>query len=277
MSAAPQATLISGERLHLHHGPIDLIIGVEGDERTACFIAATKRFQTIMTELVSELPDLRGPLGSGASFKGAIAKRMADAVSPFDNEFVTPMAAVAGAVADEVLCAMLQDERPMKAYVNNGGDIAIHLDGPATFDVLGPSGKITLSAEDCVRGIATSGWRGRSHSLGIADAVTVLARSAAEADVAATLVANAVDLPGHPQVERLPASTLNPDSDLGERLVTAHVGQLVSDEIHEALAAGQRCAEDFLRRGLIESVALSLQGRIETLRGNQSIGEFANA
>jgi ApbE superfamily uncharacterized protein (UPF0280 family) len=32
--------------------------------------------------------------------------------------------------------------------------------------------------------------------------VTVLARDAATADAAATLIANAVDLPGHPGVER---------------------------------------------------------------------------
>ena len=32
------------------------------------------------------------------------------------------------------------------------------------------------------RGVATSGWRGRSHSLGIADSVTVVARNAAAAD-----------------------------------------------------------------------------------------------
>ena len=40
-----------------------------------------------------------------------------------------------------------------------------------------------------VRGVATSGWRGRSHSLGIADSVTVLAATAAMADAAATVIA----------------------------------------------------------------------------------------
>ena len=52
-----------------------------------------------------------------------------------------------------------------------------------------------------MRGVATSGWRGRSFSLGIADAVTVLARTGAAADAAATIIANAVDLPGHPAVD----------------------------------------------------------------------------
>ena len=76
------------------------------------------------------------------------------------------------------------------------------------------------------RGIATSGRHGRSFSLGIADAVTVLAKTASQADAAATIIANAVDLPGHPGIVRLPANELQPDSDLGARLVTRGVGAL---------------------------------------------------
>ena len=91
-----------------------------------------------------------------------------------------------------------------------------------------------------MRGVATSGWRGRSFSLGIADAVTVLATNAAPADAAATLIANAVDLPGHPAVTRVPARELAPDSDLGDRLVTQGVGPLSPREIAGALEAGLR-------------------------------------
>src|SRR5690606_23267476 len=110
------------------------------------------------------------------------------------------------------------------------------------------------------RGIATSGWRGRSHSRGIADAVTVLAADGASADVAATLIANAVDLPGHPAIERVPASSIDPDSDLGERLVTQDVGPLSAQDTAIALDAGLAIAEDFRRRGLIEEAALFLRG-----------------
>ncbi len=78
----------------------------------------------------------------------------------------------------------------------------------------------TIRAEDGIGGIATSGWRGRSFSLGIADAVTVLAETAAAADAAATIIANAVDLPGHPGIVRQPASSLQPDSDLRDLPVT---------------------------------------------------------
>src|SRR5690606_39975170 len=104
--------------------------------------------------------------------------------------------------------------------------------------------RIRIRAEDEVRGVATSGWRGRSFSLGIADAVTVLARTGAEADAAATIVANAVDLPAHPAIERQPACLLQPDSDLGERLVTTSVGPLSPLEIAQALDKGLAVAED---------------------------------
>jgi ApbE superfamily uncharacterized protein (UPF0280 family) len=122
-------------------------------------------------------------------------------------------------------------------------------------------GTTTVHSADPVRGIATSGWRGRSFSLGIADAVTVLADRAAAADAAATIIANAVDLPGHPAVVRVPACELASDSDLGDRLVTQAVGELTLEEVRHALEAGARTAECLLRMGLIQSIALSLQGQ----------------
>ena len=79
---------------------------------------------------------------------------------------------------------------------------------------------------------------GRSHSLGIADSVTVLAQSAAIADAAATLIANAVDIPGSPAVIRKPANELTPDSDLGDRLVTVDLKEIRQGQIEEAVNRG---------------------------------------
>jgi ApbE superfamily uncharacterized protein (UPF0280 family) len=178
------------------------------------------------------------------------------------------MAAVAGAVAEEVLGAMCAAAPLARAYVNNGGDIALHLAPGETLaaamvdrpDRPGLFGRALVRAEDGVRGIATSGWRGRSHSLGIADAVTVLAASAAEADAAATVIANAVDLPGHPAVQRVPCAEIDPDSDLGRLEVTRGVGALEPAEIGRALQHGVACAERLVSRGLIAAAALHLQG-----------------
>ncbi len=127
------------------------------------------------------------------------------------------------------------------------------------------SARSSIAAADPIRGIATSGQGGRSFSFGIADAVTVLAATAAEADVAATLIANAVDLPGHPAIRRQPAQDLQPDSDLGPRLVTTHVGPLRDAETAEALERGLRVAADLHRAGFLRAAALFLNGQSRSL------------
>src|SRR5690606_31499396 len=194
-------------------------------------------------------------------------RRMERAVARFaDRFFITPMAAVAGSVADEMMETMTRGRKLRRAYVNDGGDIAIFLSPGEEMTAAiagighGFGDRITIRFEDPVRGVATSGWRGRSHSLGIADAVTVLAADAAAADAAATLIANGVDLPGHPAIKRTPANRLSPDSDLGNRLVTTGVGPLSPDECAEALEYGSSVAEDFVSRGLIVAAALFLNG-----------------
>jgi ApbE superfamily uncharacterized protein (UPF0280 family) len=93
--------------------------------------------------------------------------------------------------------------------------------------------------------------------------VTVLALDAATADVAATLIANAVDL-DHPAVLRRPARLLDPDSDLGDRLVTVSVGPLDGPAVDKALDAGLARALEYQRRGLVAAAALTLAGRTVT-------------
>ena len=264
--------LPDGCRLHLNDGPIDLIIEAFGatDQIQLAYRAAATRFVTVLDELCAELPLLRREPNPEAWPTGVIARRMADAVIPYSvNTFITPMAAVAGAVAEEILRVMTNAAHLDKAYVNDGGDIALHL-APDEHFVVGmverpdrPSllGTATLSSDQPVRGIATSGWRGRSFSLGIADAVTVLADTASMADAAATIVANAVDLPRHPAILRVRACDLAPDNDLGDRLVTQDVGELTDREIGTALTAGANSAQSFLGRGLIRAAALHLQGQ----------------
>jgi ApbE superfamily uncharacterized protein (UPF0280 family) len=178
------------------------------------------------------------------------------------------MAAVAGSVAEEILAAMLDAASLDRVYVNNGGDIALHLGRGEHFSVGlldrpdhdGVMRAMRVDANDPVRGIATSGRHGRSFSLGIADAVTVLAATASQADAAATVIANAVDLPGHSAIIRQPANELQPDSDLGARLVTRAVGELSQSEIATALESGAECARQLFDRGLIEGAVLRLCG-----------------
>jgi len=273
MMRSPQIRFLAdGRRLHLQDGPIDLIVAARGSEtnvRTA-YDAAGRRFTGLLDELCAELPDLRQAADpKRCALQGVVARRMHAAVAPFASEhFITPMAAVAGAVAEEILGAMTGAAQLDRAYVNNGGDIALHLADGERFtvglldrpDAQGLMRTMIVDADDPVRGVATSGRHGRSFSLGIADAVTVLARTASQADAAATIIANAVDLPGHPAIVRAPAHDLQPDSDLGARLVTRDVGELSDSEIGKALDAGARCARKLLSAGLIEGAALRLLG-----------------
>jgi uncharacterized protein len=273
MTRLPQiAWLACGKRLHLQDGPIDLIVEAEGsaaDMRRA-YEAAAARFTGLLDELCGELTELRRAADPQCCpLEGIVARRMHAAVAPCAaDHFITPMAAVAGSVAEEILGAMLHAAPLERAYVNNGGDIALHLTAGKQFSVglmdrpdrHGVMRTLVIDADDTARGIATSGHHGRSFSLGIADAVTVLARTASQADAAATIIANAVDLPGHPAIVRCPANELQPDSDLGSRLVTRDVGQLSYAEIERALEAGAASARKLLAAGLIEGATLRLLG-----------------
>jgi uncharacterized protein len=269
--------LPDGRRLHLHDGPIDLIIEADGTPQavSAAYEAAARRFVSVLDELCGELPLLRSQVRKNSLRpSGAVAQRMFAAVEPHCGDcFITPMAAVAGSVAEEILDSMTAATTLERAYVNNGGDIALHLangqfykigmverlDRPSLF------GSLEISAAGPVRGIATSGWRGRSFSLGIADAVTVLADCASAADAAATVIANAVDLPDHPGVTRVPAREISPDSDLGDLPVTRGVEPLSDSEIVEALDSGARAARILRVQELIHSSALCLQSHIRVV------------
>ena len=276
---------MADNRLHLQHGPIDLILHVDASEeiRKRLYSAAKKRFSTVLQELVAEMDLLKQPWSADLPDpKGGIAQKMCFAVRGSDI-FVTPMAAVAGAVADEVLEAMLYEaknpdpclEEIQRMYVNNGGDIAFWLNAGESFSigvVDNPgipelNARVSLAYESPVRGIATSGWRGRSQSLGIADAVTVLAGSAAIADAAATLIANDVNI-DYPGILKRPASEVKDESDLGMLPVTVDVPPLPVDQISEALKRGAQTAGDFIRTGKIEAAYLSLQKQTLVVENN---------
>ena len=274
-----QRKLLDAQRWHFQHGPIDLVISAYGDAAAlaSAHAAAWQRFEQVLPELVQELPQLRQAVSSNATdcpLKGPVARRMWQACRPFAMDFITPMAAVAGSVAQEII-ACYQRPGIARAWVNNGGDIAMHLtpgqslkvglyadiarlDVAQLQDQLLLDGQFSVEAAMPVRGVATSGWRGRSFSMGIADSVTVLARTAAQADAAATVIANAVNV-NDARVQRAPAASLKDDSDLGQRLVTTGVPPLPPALVLQALQAGLATARALQSEGLIDSALLVCQ------------------
>ena len=270
---------MDAQRWHFQHGPIDLVISADGDAAAlaSAHAAAWQRFEQVLPELVQELPLLRQAVSSKATdcpLKGPVARRMWQACRPYAMDFITPMAAVAGSVAQEII-ACYQRPGIARAWVNNGGDIAMHLtpgqslkvglyadiarlDVAQLQDQLLLDGQFSVEAAMPVRGVATSGWRGRSFSMGIADSVTVLARTAAQADAAATVIANAINV-DDARVQRAPAASLKDDSDLGQRLVTTGVPPLAPALVLQALQAGLATARALQSEGLIDSALLVCQ------------------
>jgi uncharacterized protein len=279
MSSSASRRALGDGRWHFQHGPIDCIVSAEGESGAAadCVEHAWLRFGSVLDELVAELPLLRIDLSSASGARvepqGPIAKRMVEACRAHADggRFITAMAAVAGSVAEELI-AFFHDPRIRRAYVNNGGDIALHLAPGTSFDVglftepahglagLPLDGRFSLAAQSTVRGIATSGWRGRSFSLGIADSVTVLANSASRADAAATVIGNAVDV-DDARIVRRPASEVRDDSDLGHRLVTCAVPVLPAALVERALANGEARAQREIASGRIVAALLCLHRR----------------
>lgn len=312
----PVRALLPGGRWHFQHGPIDCLVHAEGD--VSAVARATERswarFETVLAELVSELPLLRADLSEAAAggrpltpalspegrgghaggARGAVARTMIAACRRHARDdvgrprFITAMAAVAGSVADHLVSPFAAEPGVVRAFVNNGGDIALHLAPGARYDVgvcadlarglagHAPDGRFAITRDLPVRGIATSGWRGRSFSLGIADAVTVLAATGAEADAAATVIANAVDVASAAVVRR-PANAVRDDSDLGERLVVVAVGALSTAEVAQALNEGLRAADRERRAGRIVAAVLQLAGRVRVCAADGLRPLIANA
>lgn len=276
---------LSDGRWHFQHGPMDIVIGanpVGPAQQGALALAheqAWRCFESLLGQLMDEWPLLRLPVRPGAPnpLQGTVARRMWQACAPWaEQTFITPMAAVAGSVAQELLAAYAR-AGVARAWVNNGGDIALHLAPAQSVRVglyadlarlkvheiasgLRLDGAFEVSHPMPVRGVATSGWRGRSFSLGIADSVTVLAATAAQADAAASIIANAVNV-AHPGIVRQAASSLRDLTDLGALQVTVEVPALPSPLVQQALQAGWQCARASQAQGLIAAAALVCQGQ----------------
>jgi len=295
------ATLEDG-RAHFQHGPTDLIITIDAAPEVveAGLAAGWMVFETLLEGLVVDLDMLRSdvevlPSAEVVECSTSTATQMVEAAKQVaTGGFLTPMAAVAGSIADTVCQAItdvvadadadadaMADSGPSadtesaggmwRVIVNNGGDISLALGQGASLTVgivdlsTGARlGSVNVDHDHNVRGVATSGRGGRSLSMGIADSVTVLASSAALADAAATRIASAVDLEGFEDdrlVHRRPANEIDGATDLEDRLVVVGVEPLTLAQQDLALKAGGRVASRLIENKTITAAYLKLDQR----------------
>ena len=204
---------------------------------------------------------------------GAVARRMVAACRGHarGGRFITAMAAVAGSVAEELIARSTTPASAAPTSTTAATSRCTSRPARASTSASSPTrraalaglpldGRFAIDAATAVRGVATSGWRGRSFSLGIADAVTVLAASASAADAAATVIGNAVDVDDARHRAR-PGDALRDDSDLGDRLVTCAVPPLPTRQRRRGARRGAAAARAEIARGRIIAAVLSLQGR----------------
>lgn len=195
-----------------------------------------------------------------------ILKKMIDATKKCQDPSLTPMAAVAGSMAD-LVADYLVLKGATRAIVNNGGDIALRIEddnpirvGIASYiDAPSYDYVIQLDRRSAVRGIATSGLGGRSFTKGIAFAVVCLGADGGTADACATVVANNVYYP-HPGIKQMAAEKLDPSTDIAGQLVTVSVEGVDSGTYQKALRNGLDKARQFYQQDLLKGAILFVGG-----------------
>lgn len=232
-------SILPDQSVLLDCGPASMIVSalLEGRPCPDLCAGTLSVLEETLRELSGFLPILRRRPGEirAAAMTGC-ARTMTEAVQAIGDPLLTPMAAIAGTVADRIADDLAQ-KGASRIFVNNGGDIAIRL-RPDERISIGISRSLSsgqfdtvaqISGTDGIGGVCTSGLGGRSLTLGIADAVTVFAKTAALADAAATHLADC-SLVDSPAVKRVDARLLDPDTDLAGLYAVSEVGQLTQKE-----------------------------------------------
>ena len=221
-----------------------LDLAVEGGKMAAGVLEDQARFIPLLKKKAGEI-EVKEALP-------AVVASMVEAAQKMETADLTPMAAVAGAASDAVADYCI-GKGGTKIIVDNGGDVALRLKGDETarvgikteIDAQRPTYVLNIPAGAGIGGVATSGLGGRSFTKGIASAVTVLAETAALADAAASVIANATYIED-PAVERYLPETVYPDTDIAGEWVTGAVGELSEDNRSGAgagLAAAHRLCD----------------------------------
>ncbi len=264
----------SSAKVQVSYGPMEIGIQVSGPGkivRKSCGEVRKKaRLLLGDVERFYPLMKLRGEELKVKPRWPRVVRRMVRAVQLVSGKTLTPMAAVAGAISDELLLDLREAAGGFltKILVNNGGDMALFSPGePVRVGIRGvaPEGmsmrEVLIPEMDEPYGLATSGWRGRSFSRGVADAVVVVAPDGAVADAAATHIGNFVTDESIRGVRHCRASELDPMTDIPDSMVTVSCGRLSEDEKHAALENGGAMASSLLDRGIIWGAGIYLQGK----------------
>ena len=256
-------------RVFVDYGPASMVITARcgGEWLTQLACEAFPVIREALAEIARDLPLLR-QYPKDADFSGleGMPRVMAEAVLATGEGTLTPMAAVAGTVADTVADWLYLRGADFVA-VNNGGDIALRL-GPGRqmrMGILpdldgGITQVVTILPEHGIGGVCTSGLGGRSLTRGIARSVSVFSRRCAQADACATHLANCSFVQS-PRVHTCRAGELEPESDIADLIIVRGVDALTEEEITRGLDQVRRETERQAAAGNLLWMAADIQGR----------------
>lgn len=260
--------ILEDGRVFFDYGPASMVVTARrGDEELSALAAAAFPFlRDSLAEIAEALPILRQfPEGMDYSELTGLPRVMAESVVAAGEPTLTPMAAVAGTVADAVADWLFARGADLVA-VNNGGDVALRLgEGRSIRMGILPdlNGRVTnvveIRAEDGIGGVCTSGLGGRSLTRGVAGGVTVFSRRCALADACATHIANCSYIES-PRVHTCLAGDIEPESDIASLRIVTAVEPLLPEERKRALAQVRQEAARQAERGNLVRVFADIQG-----------------
>ena len=225
-------------------------------EESFAYLEAVAKHQAVLSDFAENIKALP---------ENDLAQRMIQSVRAIGDIDLTPMAAVAGTIADAV-ADWLFIRGSTKVVVDNGGDIAIRLTANETAAVgirprithLDISHVVNLDDRQPSWGVTTSGRGGRSFTRGIASAVTVIADNASIADAAATSIANACFVEDD-SIVQIPAEQMDLNTDLKGVNVTVDVGLLSPGKKIQAVQTALSKADTLCRQKLIVGALVALE------------------
>jgi ApbE superfamily uncharacterized protein (UPF0280 family) len=268
MSYEQSIALLDEETILAECGPMRLAIRAwqnsapqialcrQAAEASFAYLEAVAKHRAVLSDFAGNIKALP---------QNALAQRMIESVRTIGDIDLTPMAAVAGTIADAV-ADWLFDRGLTKVVVDNGGDIAIRLAAGETATV-GIRPQINCSDISHIAylddrsfswGVTTSGRGGRSFTRGVASAVTVIAEDASIADAGATAIANACFVEDS-SIVQIPAEQMDPATDLKGVNVTLEVGSLSSGKKNQAVQAALSKADSLCRQNLIFGALIALE------------------
>ncbi len=271
--------VIDEESVLVECGPMRLVIRAwkKGQPQIEVARKAAEKSIRYLEQIASCRLLLSRPIPEAVKWpKGDLAVQMISSVKAIGDDDLTPMAAVAGTIADAV-ADWLVDQKMDRVIVDNGGDIALRLETGETatvgirpqIDNLLVSHVLHLDGSQPSWGVTTSGVGGRSLTRGIASAVTVVAANASVADAAATAIGNACFVEDEGIVQS-PAESLDPNTDLAGLSVTTEVGELLPEKILKALECARQKAELLSQRKIILGAFMGLQNMFAISDGLKS-------